>query len=156
VSLAKAIRIAALKHGQAMDKGGQPFLGHPLRVAAAVAAQYDAPEWVLAAAALHDVLEDTGTDPMELAAEGISPEAIRLVMILTRRDEEEGYFAYIRRVGVGRTFEETRFSMEPSDMAIWATRIKLCDLADNLNPQRRVPGLQLPDRYEQAVVMLRK
>lgn len=161
MTLAKAIRIATIKHGQSVDKGGQPFIGHPLRVMASMAAQYaDAPEWVLAAAVMHDVLEDTGTDYRELIHEAGDYRAVYLTMILTRDDEQEGYFDYVARVKQGMIKEPEGDLLlppegDPSQMATWAVRIKLCDLADNLNPQRRVPGMKLPERYERAVAMLK-
>lgn len=140
--LKDAIRIAAIKHGQAHDKGGQPFIGHPLRVMAAVAARLgtNVPEHVLEAAVLHDVIEDTATDYRELRASGISEDAIALVEMLTRSDTM-GYFDYIARI---------------AEHGGYAVDIKLCDLADNLNPARRIEGMKLPERYERAVAMLWK
>ena len=140
MALRNAIRLAVIKHGQSVDKSSQPFIGHPLRVMASVLIEDpEVPEYVLEAAVLHDVLEDTGTDYRELLAAGISVEAVALVKSLTRADDE-GYFQYVERV---------RSDGEYSRL------IKLCDLADNLNPRRRIPGMKLPDRYERAVRILK-
>ena len=139
--LARAIRFATKKHGEAVDKGGQPFVGHPLRVMARVSVELGpqgSPDAALAAAVLHDVLEDTGTDPLEMEAE-VGAYVTGIVRVLTR-DDEESYFDYIRRVAAARPV---------------ARVIKLADLADNLNPARRVPGLRLPERYERAVRILK-
>lgn len=168
MTLANAIRLATLKHGQSTDKGGQPFIGHPLRVMAMVAVAHpDAPEYVLEAAVCHDVLEDTGTDYREMITSGIDRRAIYLVRILSRNDEVETYWDYIGRVKIGAIREpEGDILLLPKDpadpafhdlydLADWAVAIKLCDLADNMNPQRRVEGLKLVDRYERAAAMLK-
>jgi (p)ppGpp synthase/HD superfamily hydrolase len=131
---------------------------------AGIAARYhDVPEYVLEAAVCHDVLEDTGTDPMELLAEGVSQRALQLVLVLTRYEEQEGYFDYVARIKAGLTYEQAVQREKGANMMlvvndndrVWGIRLKECDLADNLNPQRRVPGMKLPERYERALAMLR-
>lgn len=63
--LRRAINFAAKKHeGQRRD-GGEPYIHHPLRVASVISI-YVEDEEVLAAAILHDTLEDTNTTLQEL------------------------------------------------------------------------------------------
>jgi (p)ppGpp synthase/HD superfamily hydrolase len=66
VARARAYAVAA-HHGQVRRYTGAPYIVHPARVAAAVAGETTDPA-VVAAAWLHDVLEDTGTRPEELGA----------------------------------------------------------------------------------------
>lgn len=64
--LDKAIAYAAAKHSGTPRKGTRtPYIVHPMEVAAIVSGLTDDEE-VIAAAVLHDVLEDTGTSQQEL------------------------------------------------------------------------------------------
>jgi (p)ppGpp synthase/HD superfamily hydrolase len=61
-------------HGRQTDKGGHPYLDHPLRVAESVCGEgRDA----VIAAMLHDVIEDSGISAAELRAEGF-PDRVEL------------------------------------------------------------------------------
>ncbi|MGZ4419002.1 MAG: HD domain-containing protein [Gaiellaceae bacterium] len=91
VSLAD--RLAARYHEGQPDKAGEPYIGHPRRVAARLS-----DPTLKAAALLHDVLEDTEATPASLAAEGVPLEVIRIVEILTRREGKESYEAFVARV----------------------------------------------------------
>ena len=68
----KAAHFAAQKHRdqRRKDKHASPYIIHPISVALAIAqiGGVDDPE-ILAAALLHDTLEDTKTEPEELEAE---------------------------------------------------------------------------------------
>ena len=68
----KAAHFAAQKHRdqRRKDKHASPYIIHPISVALAIAqiGRVDDPE-ILAAALLHDTLEDTDTTPEELEAE---------------------------------------------------------------------------------------
>lgn len=109
-----ALQIAARAHAGAVDKAGAPYLWHPVRVAERLAEPEEK-----AAALLHDVLEDTDLTPEDLLARGIPAEVVRIVGVLTRRHGET-YPAFIERVaGDARS-----------------TRVKLADLADNMDPER--------------------
>ena len=62
----KAAVFAAKAHEGMMRKGSKiPYIYHPMEVALIVAQMTDDPE-VIAAAYLHDVLEDTSVTPEEL------------------------------------------------------------------------------------------
>ena len=69
--VAKAICYAAEKHKGQPRKGKTiPFIVHPMEAAAIVSSMTDDPE-IIAAAVLHDVLEDTPTTAEELT-EGLA------------------------------------------------------------------------------------
>ena len=66
--LEKAVAFAAVRHSGTKRKGTKiPYIIHPMEVAA-IAAAVTSDEAVIAAAVLHDVLEDTDTPPEELEA----------------------------------------------------------------------------------------
>lgn len=116
----EAERIATEAHAGQADKSGRPYIEHPRRVAAwAARLNPDVPAAVVDAAWLHDVLEDTALTRDDLAARGISPEAIAMVEALTKRDGEppEAYFARVLAC--------------PG-----ALEVKRADLADNTDPDR--------------------
>ena len=68
----KAAHFSAQKHStqRRKDENASPYINHPISVALAIAqiGGVDDPE-ILAAALLHDTLEDTETTPEELEAE---------------------------------------------------------------------------------------
>jgi hypothetical protein len=112
VAAAKAI--ATIAHRFQRDKIGTPYIEHPRRVAA----RLSEPEQV-AAAWLHDVIEDCAITVEDLAAAGISNEVINAVVLLTRTDDNEGggYYEGIRENPI-------------------ALAVKLADIADNTDPER--------------------
>jgi hypothetical protein len=121
-----AITFAAQAHAGQLDKLGEPYIFHPLRVMLLVK-QAGGSEVEIAAAALHDVVEDTDTTVEELS-ELFSPEVASLVDSMSHR-EGEGYVEYVERCVAGG----------PS-----AIRLKQADLTDNSNPERlaRLPADQ--------------
>ena len=110
-TLERAIEIAAQAHAGQMDKAGQPYILHPLRVMLSVQTQSER-----ITAVLHDVVEDTSVAVDDLRAEGFAPEVIEAVMALTKRD------------GEGRLTAAKR----AADNAI-ARNVKLADVTDNMN-----------------------
>jgi (p)ppGpp synthase/HD superfamily hydrolase len=115
-SITTADAIAAAAHADQVDKAGMPYVGHVRRVASYVNPGIPA---AVAAALLHDVIEDTDMTSAELAGRGIPTEAIEAVELLTRRADEPPA-EYYRRI---------------SDHPI-AREVKLADLADNTDPAR--------------------
>lgn len=116
--LAETARMLAHEaHVDQVDKAGEPYIGHPERVAARFDAEREST--LHAAAWLHDVLEDSDMDAEWLRAHGIPDDVLRIVETLTRRPEvsAETYYAAIR--------------LDPE-----ATVVKAADIADNLDPQR--------------------
>lgn len=82
-TLERAIAIAAAAHAGQIDKAGQPYILHPLRVMLRVTT----PEERMAAV-LHDVVEDTAVTLEQLEAEGFAPEVVAAVDALTKRPGE--------------------------------------------------------------------
>jgi len=115
VDLASAIADRA--HAGQVDKAGKPYIGHVRRVAGYVDRQ---DLNAVAAALLHDVLEDTPVTAQDLAAAGIPSEVVAAVVLVTRRPEQssEKYYAAIRGCPLAR-------------------EVKLADLADNTDPRRQ-------------------
>src|SRR6187551_3970812 len=66
--LARAFRVAAAAHEGQTRSSGEPFVHHPWAVAK-ICAELHLDEQSLAAALLHDVVEDTETDPDDVRAE---------------------------------------------------------------------------------------
>lgn len=113
-----ARHIASRAHAGQVDKAGHPYLGHPARVAARVAAS-GGDERAVAAAWLHDVLEDTDVTADGLLDLGMPADVVAAVVAVTHAPGEspEQYFA--------------RVNADPV-----AVRVKHADLADNTDPTR--------------------
>lgn len=110
-----ARQLAEHHHMYQVDKAGEPYIGHILRVADRVG--HLAPEFV-AAALLHDILEDTEATAGELADAGMPAEVIEAVTLLTKTGGPlDDYYARIRTHRV-------------------AVAVKLADIADNSDPER--------------------
>ncbi|MDR3068023.1 MAG: HD domain-containing protein [Cellulomonas sp.] len=116
--VALARQIATRAHAGQRDKAGHPYLGHPARVADRVAAS-GGDERAVAAAWLHDVLEDTDTTADDLLDQGVLADVVAAVVALTHTADEppERYFA--------------RINADPL-----ALQVKHADLADNTDPAR--------------------
>lgn len=112
--LEKAILIAAKAHYRQLDKGGQPYILHPLRVM-----QNCNTEAEKICAVLHDVIEDTEITLNVLEKEGFSDEILKVLDLLTKRPGED-YNLFIGRIC-------------NNDMAC---RVKIADLQDNMNLTR--------------------
>lgn len=112
--LARALAIATRAHRGQVDKAGAPYLGHPVRVSAALD-ELDAKVVGL----LHDVVEDSEITLDDLAREGFSVNIVAAVDAISRRPDEprEDYEA---RVFANRL----------------ATLVKIADVTDNLDPSR--------------------
>ena len=137
ISVEEAEKIAREKHQSQKDKNGEPYILHPMRVAASL---HTLEEKVVAL--LHDVLEDTDTTADELLACGVTPEQIEALLLLTH-EKEEPYLTYLARA-----------KENPLALAV-----KLADLADNSNPERlaKLPeqtAERLRLKYETAYTFL--
>jgi guanosine-3',5'-bis(diphosphate) 3'-pyrophosphohydrolase len=110
-TLERAIMIAAENHTGAVDKAGQPYILHPLRLMLAVRT----PEERIAAV-LHDVVEDTTVTFEQLENEGFAPEVIEAVRALTKKSGET------------RPDSARRARANPI-----ARAVKLADVADNMD-----------------------
>jgi (p)ppGpp synthase/HD superfamily hydrolase len=138
MNLEAAIEMAVQAHRGQVDKAGEVYLLHPLRVMLRVREQGYRVE-VQAAAVLHDVVEDTSVTLDDVAA--LDPAVAVLVEAVTRRPEE-AYVDFVRRA-----------AQDPETRAI-----KLADVEDNqsrlvrLRPEEAEP---LAKRYEKALEILR-
>jgi (p)ppGpp synthase/HD superfamily hydrolase len=112
--LNKAIKLAEKYHEGQVDKGGKPYIGHPLRVMKDVETTE---EKILAV--LHDVLEDCHVSAEQLIKEGIPKELVEKLKILCKGKNED-YFHYINRIANDKT----------------AINVKLSDLKDNMDLNR--------------------
>lgn len=112
--LNKAIEIATKAHAGQVDKGGNPYIFHPLRVMLSRGSELEQ-----ICAVLHDVVEDTPITLEEVAKQGFSDEIIEALDCLTKR-AGENYDAYIDRVLTNQT----------------ACSVKLADLCDNIDLTR--------------------
>jgi hypothetical protein len=113
-----AIAFAAQAHQGQLDRQGEPYIFHPLRVMLGVK-QAGGTDEELVAAALHDVVEDTDTRLEELS-ELFGAHVAELVDAMSRR-EGESYDDYMGRCIAGGP---------------GAIRIKTADLTDNSDPER--------------------
>lgn len=111
--LSEAIALAAQAHAGQIDKGGQPYILHVLRVM--LTCQADEQRIV---AALHDVVEDCGYTVGDIRAQ-FGETIAAGVDAMTRRNGED-YDAFIDRC---------------ADHPI-ARIVKLADLADNMDARR--------------------
>lgn len=115
-----ALAIAEKAHAGQVDKTGHAYISHPIRVAERVR-RHDptAAPGVIAAALLHDVLEDTDLTRDDLISAGIPADVVDVVDAVTKRMGEppEEYFARVR-----------------SDSR--AVAVKRADIEDNTDPER--------------------
>ena len=113
-TLERAIEIAARAHAGQVDKAGQPYILHPLRLMLAVA---ELPERI--SAVLHDVVEDSPVTIDELRAEGFSAEVLDAIHALTKLP------------GESRINAAARAAAHPI-----ARNVKLADVTDNMDLSR--------------------
>ena len=113
-TLERAIALAAEAHAGQVDKAGQPYILHPLRVMLRVRTDEER-----IAAVLHDVVEDTHVTLEALAQEGFSQAILTAVAALTKLPGETRLEAVSRAAvdSVART-------------------VKLADNAENMDLSR--------------------
>lgn len=81
----RALNAANILHEGQTRKSGEPYVGHPVMVAAALLALQIYDDVVIAAALLHDVVEDCNISAAELKDRfGISSEVLCIVKKLTK------------------------------------------------------------------------
>ena len=116
MNLQRAIEIALEAHKGALDKGGNPYILHPLRLML----QMDSEEEMIVAI-LHDVVEDSEKWCFDkLQAEGFSKKIINSLRSITKENENEDYEKFIDRSirdKIGR-------------------KVKIADISDNLDISR--------------------
>ncbi|MBT2759944.1 GTP pyrophosphokinase [Paenibacillus sp. ISL-20] len=112
--LEKAIVLATTAHQGQSDKGGHPYILHPLRVMMKMKSEEER-----IVAVLHDVIEDSGELIDDLVCEGYSTEVCKAIHALTRQ-KNESYMEFIERC-----------KQNPL-----ASNVKIQDLSDNLDMSR--------------------
>lgn len=135
--LALAIALTAEAFKSKLDKGGNPYILHCLRVMN----NTNGDECTKCAAVMHDIVEDTDYTFESLTKMGFSDKTIGLLHLLTHQ-KETLYDDYIKAI-----------SVSPE-----ATEIKKKDLEDNSNITR-LKGLRKKDmdrleKYHRAYIYL--
>jgi (p)ppGpp synthase/HD superfamily hydrolase len=136
MDLTEALIIAANAHKGQVDKGGEQYILHPIRVMT----KCDTDEERIVAL-LHDVVEDTNITIDNLREYGFSEEVINAIDCLTRRPNES-YDDFIMRVKTNEL----------------ATKIKIFDIEDNMITKRlkeiTEKDLKRLNKYSIALQML--
>ena len=130
-TLEKAIALAVKAHSGQVDKAGQVYILHPLRVMFAVEG-----EITRIVAVLHDVVEDSDTSFDDLREMGYSEDIVSALECLTRRDDET-YMAFVQRASVNSI----------------ARQVKLADIEDNMDIRRLT---KLTDKDQERLNRYRK
>lgn len=122
-----AIKLATMAHAGQVDKAGEPYILHPLRVMLACNSEQER-----IVAVLHDVVEDSDYTLTDIACEFGSEIADALECLTKRKGER--YADFIQRV-------------RGNDLAVG---VKIADLNDNMNMDRLPKPLTEADhlRYE--------
>ena len=135
--LSRAIAIAAEAHAGQFDKGGAPYILHPLRVMLKMTTDDER-----IVAVLHDVVEDCPDWTFtRLKAEGFSDRIMAGLDGVTKRDGE-AYLDFVRRAGMH-----------------WLSRtVKWADLVDNMDTTRLKEITEADnrrqDKYREALAEL--
>ncbi|MDO4472691.1 MAG: hypothetical protein Q4C17_05965 [Bacillota bacterium] len=111
----KASRIMFEAHREDTDKGGYPYVMHPLHIAEKMSSEY-----ATCAALLHDVVEDHEDRFGFEQLQADFPKEITDSLLLLTHDESEPYMRYIRRVAKNAI----------------ASEVKMADLLHNMDTSR--------------------
>jgi (p)ppGpp synthase/HD superfamily hydrolase len=135
--LEKAIALAYQAHAHQVDKGGQPYIHHPLRIMAAMETY---PEKIVGV--LHDAVEDSDLTLGNLSQAGFPEEIVEAIAAITKKSGED-YEAYLQRV-MGNAI---------------ALRVKIADMTDNMDLSRivnpREKDWQRLAKYQQILPRLK-
>lgn len=135
-TLERAIEIAAAAHAGQVDKAGQPYILHPIRVMLHVSSDFER-----MAAVLHDVVEDTPVTLQQLTDSGFPAEVVAAIEALTKRPGET------------RLQAAARAASNPI-----ARAVKLADNAENMDLSRIVnpteKDLARLEEYKQVRALL--
>lgn len=112
LKLMKALLVAINAHQGQKDKGGKPYILHPIRVALNVKGKDEK-----IVALLHDVIEDTSYTIDDL--DFLSEEQRKALLLLTH-DDDVPYMEYITELKKNKI----------------ASKVKLADLEQNMNLKR--------------------
>jgi (p)ppGpp synthase/HD superfamily hydrolase len=136
-TLERAIAIAATAHAGQVDKGGAPYILHPLKVMLRMSTLEQR-----IVAVLHDVVEDCGVSLDDLRKEGFSEEVLSAIESVTKVPGES-YEDFVDRAAqnpIGRV-------------------VKLADLEENSDLSRITSpsweDLERVEKYRRAIARLR-
>ncbi len=128
----KAFRFALQQHQGARRKSGEPYILHPLAVAQILVREIGLRDaHAIAAALLHDVVEDTSTE-IEVIAGQFGSVVVRLVEGLTKISRVEGPLDSVQ----AETFRKILLTMADD------IRVALIKLADRLHNLRTLQSLR--------------
>lgn len=136
-TLERAIAIAATAHAGQVDKGGAPYILHPLKVMLRMSTLEER-----IVAVLHDVVEDCGISLNDLRKEGFSEEVLTAIESVTKVPGEsyEDFFERAAQNPIGRV-------------------VKLADLEENSDLSRIASpsweDLERVEKYRRAIGRLR-
>ncbi|HEX4551038.1 HD domain-containing protein [Pseudomonas sp.] len=136
-TLERAIALAATAHAGQVDKGGAPYILHPLKVMLRMTTLEER-----IVAVLHDVVEDCGISLDDLRKEGFSEEVLSAIESVTKMPGEP-YEDFVERAAqnpIGRV-------------------VKLADLEENSDLSRIASpsweDLERIEKYRRAIGRLR-
>ena len=136
-TLERAIAIAAAAHAGQLDKGGAPYILHPLKVMLRMTTLEER-----IVAVLHDVVEDCDISLDDLRKEGFSEEVLTAIQSVTKVPGES-YEDFVERAAqnpIGRV-------------------VKLADLEENSDISRIASpsweDLERIEKYRRAIARLR-
>lgn len=136
----RAEEIAVHAHAGQVDKGGNPYISHPLAVAAGVEG-YE----LKIVALLHDVLEDSSVTAEDLLNEGFPPELVEAIRVLTHTKNDS------------LTYREYIYLVKKNPIA---RAVKISDITHNLDLSR-IPNPSARDykrcrKYQKALAYLQE
>ena len=151
--LQKAIAIAVEAHDGQTDKGGHPYILHPLRIMMSLKTEEE-----MIVGVLHDVVEDCadkGFDWDYLRDQGFSSVVIEALRSVTKTPEEEKHFKSL--TGQDRIDAYLEFVSRAKSNPI-GRRVKRADIFDNLNVSRigelTQKDLDRLNQYKKAIEFL--
>lgn len=135
-SIEAAITLACKAHQGQIDKGGSPYILHPLRLMLRMSSAAE-----MMAAVMHDVVEDGDVSLQDLRSLGFPELVVSAVDCLTRR-KGEGYEGFIKRLAANPL----------------ARKVKMEDLKDNMDLTRLSDvtdkDLKRQEKYKKALRIL--
>ncbi|MFI1579029.1 HD domain-containing protein [Embleya sp. NPDC020630] len=138
-TLDDAVALARAAHDGQLDKGGHPYITHPLRVMQHVEGTY-----TRMAAVLHDVIEDTPVGADDLRAAGVPEQVVAAVIALSKLPGEP----------LDRSM--ARAAADPIALVV-----KRADIADNRSEARLgqldpATQVRLREKYARSIELLEK
>lgn len=130
------LEIAVAAHKGQVDKVGLPVILHPLHVGGMGNSEEE-----ICVGFLHDVIEDTSLEGVDLTAKGVSQSVVDSVLILTH-DKSKSYFEYVQSV------------IESHDKV--AIAVKLDDLMHNYKRSLKYGFADQTKKCKKAITMIQE